>query len=316
MKILFMGTPDIAAQVLSVLADSKHEVLGVFTRPDSVSGRGKKLLPSPVKAVALEHGFLVDEFKSFKDGSAFERIKELNPDAICVVAYGALLPEEVLELPRFGCINVHASLLPRWRGAAPIERCILEGDVETGVSIMQMEAGLDTGPYCVQRAVSIGEKYHEELSHDLAEVGAEALVFALDQIEAGTAKWSVQDDALSNYAAKIDKHELYLDPSDDAETTCRKVRASSDAHPSHAVIEGRNVTVLACEIASVEDAQYFEGLQPGRAVFRAKKLFLMTGNGAVRVTALKPEGKKEMDALSFCAGIQGAKNKIMTWGAM
>ena len=206
MKILFMGTPAIAAKVLSVLADSKHEVLGVFTRPDSVSGRGKKLLPSPVKAVALEHGFPVDEFKSFKDGSAFERIKELNPDAICVVAYGALLPEEVLGFPRFGSINVHASLLPRWRGAAPIERCILEGDVETGVSIMQMEAGLDTGPYCVQRVVSVGEKYHAELSRDLAEVGAEALVCALDQIEAGTAKWSVQDDALSNYAAKIDKH--------------------------------------------------------------------------------------------------------------
>lgn len=316
MKILFMGTPDIAANVLSVLADSKHEILGVFTRPDSVSGRGKKLLPSPVKAVALEHGFPVDEFKSFKDGSAFERIKELNPDVICVVAYGALLPEEVLEFPRFGCINVHASLLPRWRGAAPIERCILEGDVETGVSIMQMEAGLDTGPYCVQRVVSIGEKYHVELSRDLAEVGAEALVFALDQIEAGTAKWEVQDDALSNYAAKIGKHELYLDPSNDAETICRKVRASSDAHPSHAVIEGRKVTVLACEAAAVEDTQFFERFQPGQAAFRAKKLFLMAGNGAVRVTALKPEGKKEMDALAFCAGIQGAKDKIMTWEAM
>ena len=180
MRIVFMGTPAFAADILQGLIESHHEVVGCFTRPDAVRGRGKKLVYSPVKGRAVQAGIPVYEFSSMKSDEAFGALASLRPDAVCVAAYGAILPKRVLELPRFGCLNVHGSLLPRWRGAAPIERAILAGDELTGIGIMQMEEGLDTGDVAEERSISVFGKSSDQLYSELAVLGGEALVKVLD----------------------------------------------------------------------------------------------------------------------------------------
>ena len=193
MRIVFMGTPDFAASVLSELA-SQHEVVAVYTRPDAVRGRGKQLVPSPVKVEACERGIPVFTPKTLRDADEQQALAALEPDVICVAAYGMLLPAEVLSIPEHGCLNVHASLLPRWRGAAPIERAILSGDEEVGVCIMRMEEGLDTGDYCVCRSLEVGDKDVALLTDLLADLGAHALLTALTQLEAGCIRWTRQDE--------------------------------------------------------------------------------------------------------------------------
>ena len=201
MRIVFMGTPDFAASVLSELA-SQHEVVAVYTRPDAVRGRGKQLVPSPVKVEACERGIPVFTPKTLRDADEQQALAALEPDVICVAAYGMLLPAEVLSTPEHGCLNVHASLLPRWRGAAPIERAILSGDEETGVCIMRMEEGLDTGDYCVCRSLEVGDKDVALLTDLLADLGAHALLTALTQLEAGCIRWTRQDEEHVTYAEK------------------------------------------------------------------------------------------------------------------
>ena len=313
MRIVFMGTPAIAASVLSSLAGA-HEVIGVLTRPDAVSGRGKKRLPSAVKATALELGLPVFEASSFKDDAVFSHLESLAPDVICVVAYGAILPEKVLSLPKYGCLNVHASLLPRWRGAAPIERAILAGDELAGVCIMRMEKGLDTGAYCERREVSVAGKSQQQLTSELASVGSEALITALSHIEGGSVSWVEQDERNVTYAEKIQKGELDVSPDDSAVVFTRKVLASSEAHPSRCVIDGKRVLLLCAMVADDEASHDACGeLNPGEAVFRFKRLLLKTVSGTVEVSKVKPEGKKEMDSKAFCAGIQNVKTKVMEW---
>ena len=221
----------------------------------------------------------------------------LAPDAICVAAYGCILPREVLEIPRYDCLNVHASLLPRWRGAAPIERAILAGDEQTGVCIMRMEEGLDTGPYCVRRATEVEGKSAAELTDELANLGARALLTGLSVVEQGGAEWTFQDDAAATYAEKLAKDELYPDPAEPAAAMVRKVLASSEAHPARAVIAGRSATVERVALPDDERAAALcDGLEQGAVRFAAKRLFLGTGDGAVEVLSLKPDGKKSMDA--------------------
>ncbi|MBC5583139.1 methionyl-tRNA formyltransferase [Eggerthella sp. NSJ-70] len=313
MRVVFMGTPEFAATILDDLVE-QHDVVAVYTRPDAVRGRGKRLEPSPVKAVAERHGLRVLTPRTLRDEEAQRELAAFEPDVVCVAAYGAILPKAVLDIPRFGCLNVHASLLPRWRGAAPIERAILAGDAEAGVCIMRMEEGLDTGAYCVCRTADVGGKSAAELTDELADLGSHALLTALVHVERGAAEWTEQDEALVTYASKIEKRELDLSPADDAAAAARKVQASGSAHPSRATVAGRGVTVL--EARAPEDAvgrELAAGLAPGAVRFAGKRLFLGMADGALEVGALKPDGKQAMDARSFAAGVQGIKDGGLTW---
>lgn len=308
MRVVFMGTPELAARILDDLAGA-CEVAAVFTRPDAVRGRGKRAVPSPVGVLAEERGIPVHKPRTLKDPAVLALLEGLHPDAICVAAYGALLPREVLELPPLGCFNVHASLLPRWRGAAPLERAILAGDAETGVCIMRMEEGLDTGPFCRCGSVALDGLDLQGLQKALAELGSRLLLESLQAAKDGTLRWTAQDGAAACYADKIRKGELFLDPADDAQTLLRKVRASSDAHPAKATVAGRPITVLAaqpCGKAAGAPA-------PGRAAFAAKRLLLGASDGAVELLEVKPDGKRAMAAAAFAAGLQGHAGDDMEW---
>lgn len=314
MRIVFMGTPEFAATILEDLVQH-HEVLAVYTRPDAVRGRGKIKESSPVKKTAEQLGIPVFSPISLCDQAVIDHTRQLEPDVICVAAYGALLPSEILSIPRHGCLNVHASLLPRWRGAAPIERAILSDDEETGVCIMIMEEGLDTGDYCICRTAYIEDKTFVELSDELANLGSQALLTALVHIEEGAVEWTQQEEATVTYAAKVEKRELNIDPHDTARTAVLKVRASSDAHPSRCVLADRTITLL--EVSEIREddpiMEHIAHLQPGETTFVHKRLCMGVKDGVIEVHRVKPDGKKSMDAKSFAAGIQNIKNNILGW---
>lgn len=314
MRVVFMGTPDLAARILCTLAE-RHDVAAVFTRADAVRGRGNKAVPSPVKVAAQNRGIPVYSPASLKDGEVLSLLRGIGPQAICVAAYGMMIPREILGLPQFGCLNVHASLLPRWRGAAPIERAVLAGDEWAGVCIMRMEETLDTGDYCLASSVEIGRKDAASLSAELADLGGHALADALDALEQGRSiEWAVQDEEKAVYAHKIGKGELDLDPMESAVDADRKVRAASDSHPARAIIAGKQVSVLQavpCEDEAL--ASDLEYLLPGQARYYQKKLFLRCGDGLLQLLRLRPSGKSDMDAASFAAGIQGSKKNILAW---
>lgn len=316
MRIVFMGTPAFAATILDQLAQS-YEVVGVFTQPDAIRSRGKKLEPSPVKRTALSHEIPVFEYATFKDNDAFDQLEGLAPDVICVAAYGVLLPASVLDLPRFACLNVHGSLLPRWRGAAPIERAILAGDEQIGVCIMQMEEGLDTGAYCASRVVPRGHRSASELTEELASLGAQALIEVLEDLEEGTLAWTSQDEAQATYAHKIEKGELDIAPWMSANEALLKIRASSENHPAKCSIGGKDVTIVSAALAdSGADApQAIEQIEAGQVLFVAKRLYLGFSDGALELICVHPSGKKQMSARDFAAGLQGVKRGEVRWGA-
>lgn len=317
MRIVFMGTPAFAAVILEDLIQH-HEVVAVYTRPDAVRGRGRKLEPSPVKKAADRLGLPVLTPKTLRDDDVRLTLRSFEPDVICVAAYGAILPKEVLELPRYGCLNVHASLLPRWRGAAPVERAILAGDAETGVCVMRMEEGLDTGPYCVCRTADIGEKRVPELTDELAGLGSHALLTALVHVECGADDWTDQNEDEVTYASKIERGELDLAPSDDVTLLLRKVQASSDAHPSRAMIAERRVTILSVRGVDADEhaRDLVEGMNPGSVRFVGKQLFIAGSDGSVEVRSLKPDGKQAMEARAFAVGVQGIKDGALRWESL
>lgn len=313
MRIVYMGTPEFAAHILLELKE-QHDIVAVYTRADAVRGRGKKLVPSPVKQVALDAGISVFTPRTLRDEAEIERLRALEPDAICVAAYGMILPQAVLDIPQYGCLNVHASLLPKWRGAAPIERAILAGDEEAGVCIMRMEAGLDTGDYCISRSCQIGSLSAAQLTEELADKGALALLSALYAIEQGVVRWTSQDDAQATYAAKIEKGELNVSPADAADVNLRRVQASGAAHPARVSIAGKSATITearaACALPGFEP---IETLEAGRVAFMQKKLFLGCAQGAFEVVEIKPDGKNAMSAAAFASGIQNIKSGAITW---
>jgi methionyl-tRNA formyltransferase len=226
LRIVFAGTPDFAATHLTALLDSPHEIIAVYTQPDRPAGRGKKLAASPVKQLAALHELPVYQPQNLKDANTQAELASLQPDLMIVVAYGLLLPQAVLDIPRIGCINVHASLLPRWRGAAPIQRAIEAGDTETGVCIMQMEAGLDTGPVLSKLTCPILPTDTGGTLHDrLAVLGPQALLTTLDQLAAGNIVAEKQDDTLATYARKLGKEEAHLDFTRPASALCLQIRA-------------------------------------------------------------------------------------------
>jgi methionyl-tRNA formyltransferase len=296
LKIVFAGTPDFSVPALDALLTSGHDVIAVYTQPDRPAGRGRKLTASPVKARALEHGIPVHQPLSLKRPEEQERLAALAPDVMVVVAYGLLLPPAVLAIPRLGCVNIHASLLPRWRGAAPIQRAILAGDAETGVTLMQMEKGLDTGPMLATVRCPIGPDDTAETLHDrLAALGAEALVPTLERLDRGEITAEPQDDTQACYAAKLDKAEAVLDWRRPAVELERQVRAFN---PWPVAQTGFQERVLRVWQARALDEEHTAA--PG-AVLRAGKagIDVAAGRGVLRLLSVQLPGKRPMDAAAF-----------------
>ena len=302
MRVLFMGTPNFAVPSLEAL-DKNFKVVAAVTRPDAVRGRGKKLVPSPVKVAAQERNIPVIEASRITP-EVLQQLKDLAPDVICVAAYGALLPDSVMEIAP--TVNVHGALLPRWRGAAPIQRAILAGDERAGVSIMQVVHELDAGDYSLTGSVEIADKPAPILMDELAQLGADLLVDALNAMEAGTLEWQAQDESLVTYAQKIAKQEMALDPALTAADNARKVQASMDAAPSRAVVAGKALRVMRARVSRQPEA-----VEPGRVALVHKALLLGCSDGALELLEVKPDGKREMDAAAWARGLHDVKNA--TW---
>jgi len=249
LRIVFAGTPEFAAEHLKALLDSPYEIVAVYTQPDRPAGRGQKLMPSPVKQLALEHGIVVLQPPTLRNAEAQAELAALKPDLLVVVAYGLILPQVVLDIPRLGCINSHASLLPRWRGAAPIQRAVEAGDSESGVTVMRMEAGLDTGPMLLKSVTPISAEDTGGTLHDrLAELGPPAVLQAIAGLAAGTLDGEIQDDSLATYAHKLNKDEARIDWNRPAVELERLIRAFNPWPISHSTLSGEALKVLAASV--------------------------------------------------------------------
>jgi len=251
LKIVFAGTPHFAAHHLQVLVDSEHEIVAVYTQPDRPSGRGKKLTPSPVKTLALAHNVTVEQPQSLKTENAQDVLRSYDADVMIVVAYGLLLPEVVLAIPRYGCLNVHGSLLPRWRGAAPIQRAIEMGDSETGITIMQMDKGLDTGDMLHKVTCAISTDETTASLHDkLMTLGAPALLHVLTQLPAASLQPEVQNNDLASYAAKITKEEAAINWQEPAMVIEKKIRAFNPFPMAYSFLGGNRIKIHHAEVCS------------------------------------------------------------------
>ncbi|CUX96508.1 methionyl-tRNA formyltransferase [Candidatus Doolittlea endobia] len=297
LRIIFAGTPDFAAHHLDALMRAKQQVVGVFTQPDRPAGRGNHLTPSPVKKLAKWHNLPVFQPASLCTAAGEWSVAELNADIMVVVAYSMILPQAVLALPRLGCINVHGSLLPRWRGAAPIQRAVLAGDDRTGVTIMQMDAGLDTGDVLHKVVCTIQPNdTSASLYAKLAKIGSEALLFTLTQIAAGRVVTEQQDDALATYAKKLSKEEARLDWQLPAAQLERCIRAFNPWPISYFSLAGQSIKIWA---GSADEGQ-MSSHAPGTilTVDRAG-IHVATGDGVLTLTQLQPAGKKAMSIQSL-----------------
>lgn len=296
LRIVFAGSPDFAATILSAMLAAKHHIAAVYTQPDRPAGRGRKPRPSAVKQLALDAGIAVQQPESLKSAAVQETLRALKPDLMVVVAYGLLLPEAVLGIPRLGCINVHASLLPRWRGAAPIQRAILHGDSETGVTIMQMERGLDTGPMLHKVSTPIANNDTAQSLHDrLAQLGAKALLQVLDSYAQGGPNAEVQDAAKASYAEKLSKAEAELDWNASAETLARAVRAYNPWPVAYTHWQGEPLRVWQAHAVDERTREL-----PGMVLGQDKAgISIATGQGVLVVDQLQLPGKRSMTAAEF-----------------
>ena len=299
MKMIFMGTPDFAVCSLEALINAGHEVTCVVTQPDRQRGRGKDLTQSPVKECALKHGIPVFQPQKIKDPEAVEKLREYEADIFVVAAFGQILSEEILNMPKFGCINVHASLLPHLRGAAPIQWSILNGDSVTGVTIQQMEKGLDTGDILLADKIPIDEnETGDSLFDKLMKLGAELAVRVLPMIEQGTVLAQKQDESKATYAGKITKDMGLIDWSDDAQKIARYVRGLNPWPSAYTYKDGKML-----KIWRAEAVQGVQNTSAGQVVNVLADAFdVATGDGALRIYELQLEGKKRMDAADFMRG--------------
>jgi len=293
LRIVFAGTPDFAARHLQALLNSEHEVIAVYSREDKPAGRGKKLTASPVKKLALEHDLPVYQPRTLRDEQAQAELAALNADVMVVVAYGLILPKAVLDTPRLGCVNVHGSILPRWRGAAPIERAVWAGDTETGVTIMQMDEGLDTGDMLKIATLPIEETdTSASLYTRLAELGPQALIDCLNDMANGIILAEPQNDAKANYAEKLTKQEAKIDWTQDAAFIGRCIRAFNPRPVSYFTLGEQNIKVWQANVLDIDvDAI------PGTVINTDKHgIQVATGKGVLQLTQLQPPGKKAMQA--------------------
>lgn len=305
MRIIFMGTPDFAVQVLQALLQSEHEVIGVYTQPDKPKGRGKSMQYTPVKELALEHQIPVYQPAKIREPQVIEELKQLKPDVIVVVAFGQILPEAVLQIPPYGCVNVHASLLPKYRGAAPIQWAILDGEQESGVTTMYMAKGLDTGDMIEQTVVPIAPKETGGSYHDkLAAAGAELCLSTLHKLENGTAERIPQDDEQSCYAHMLNKSMGNLDFHKSAVELERFIRGLNPWPSAYSKINGKNIKIYEADIvaeAALSDSDKQE--EAGTVLAVDKQTFVVRcGDGALKIRSLQLEGKKRMDTAAFLLG--------------
>lgn len=296
-SIVFAGTPEFAVPALERLVQSGHRPTAVYTQPDRPAGRGRQPRPGAVKTAALRHGLMVHQPESFKSEESRARLAALKPDLMIVIAYGLILPQTVLDIPRFGCWNIHASLLPRWRGAAPIQRAIEAGDSHTGVCIMQMEAGLDTGPVLHSLETEIDPADTGGSLHDrLAELGADALLQVLEQATRGAMPEArSQDDSKALYADKLSKDEARLDWSLPAIDLERQIRAFNPWPVSWTILSGKRLRVWAGEVASATSHQ-----APGTIISADRSgIAVSTGAQTLLITQVQAEGGRRMSSAEF-----------------
>ncbi len=298
MKIVFMGTPDFAVPCLKVLAESSHEVSAVFTQPDKPKGRGYKMIPTPIKSVALEYGLPVYQPLSLRKGDdaqqAMEILKNISPDLIVVTAYGQILPKEILELPKYKCINIHASLLPKYRGAAPINWCLLNGETQTGVTSMLMSEGLDTGDMLIKKSTDIDEnETYQELYSRLAEMGGEVLMETIEAIEKGTLCPQKQDDSLSCYSPMIRKEMSALDFSKSVQEIHNTIRGVT----GFTLLNGKRLKIFKSEIVlGNSDAE-------NGTIVNSDNFTVKCGDGGlIKFDEIQLEGSKRMKTADFLRG--------------
>ncbi len=300
MRIIYMGTPDFAVPTLETLIQSKHEVIAVITQPDKPKGRGKAMQFPPVKNKALEYGIPVYQPVKVRDPSFIEQMKEWEPDAIVVAAFGQILPKAVLDLPRYGCINVHASLLPKYRGAAPIQWAIINGEKETGITTMFMDVGLDTGDMLKKAVIPIEAKETGESLHDkLAALGGPLILETLEELENGTAVRTKQDDAQSCYAKMLTKSLGNIDWSQSAVQIERLIRGLNAWPSAYTKWEDKTLKIWAADVIDGNK----EGAVAGEVVERQKKaLIVQTGEGRLSLKEVQLQGKKRMEIDVFLRG--------------
>lgn len=310
MKVLFMGTPDFAVPTLRAICENGYDVIGVITQPDKPKGRGHHLMPPPVKEYALERGLPVYQPMTLKGDEFAALLSTLDPEVIVVVAYGKILPVNVLEYPKYKCVNVHGSLLPEYRGAAPMQRAIIDGKSETGITTMLMAAGLDTGDMLLKETVKIGEDDNFEDIHDrLSVVGASLLIKTLKGLENGSIIPEKQDESLSTYAAKIEKNDCELDFSLDAKTIHDLIRGLSPIPLSFThTPDGKLLKVVK---SRVEDYEKTVKALPGTVLSVGDDIKVVCGRGVLSLLTVVPEGKGRMSAADFVRGRKIAEGDLL-----
>ena len=300
MRIVFMGTPDFAVAALEALHEASHDIVGVYTRMDTPKNRGMKMLPPPVKVKALEYGIPVYQPKNLRGENTQQELRDMNPEVIVVAAYGRILPQAVLDIPKYGCLNIHASLLPKYRGASPINACILHGETEAGVTIMQMDAGLDTGDMMLPVATEMLPDESCGSLHDrLAKIGGEAIVKALELLEKGELKGEPQPETGFTYAPMIQTADCKIDFTKSAKEVSCAIRAYDPAPGAFATLGGDKMKLFG---ASLEQAEGVCGT-PGTILKNDKKgIVVACGQGTVRIGTVQGAGGKKMPADAFFRG--------------
>ena len=298
MRLIFAGTPEFAATALQALVQAGHEIALVLTQPDRPAGRGMRLKPSAVKMLALRHELPLAQPKTLNDVPTQMALTALGVDAMIVVAYGLILPQAVLDIPRFGCFNIHASLLPRWRGAAPIQRALLAGDAETGITIMQMDAGLDTGALLLRRGIPIAPQDTAQTLQDaLAAVGATSILDTLRLLAQNQLIAQAQDESRATYAAKITKEEARLDWSQNAATVERAIRAYNPVPGAFTLRDGASLKLWAATTTART------GIPGTVLTVDTDGVVVACGQGALRITELQRAGGKRLGVAPFLAGV-------------
>lgn len=299
LRVVYMGTPEFAVPALEVLSASPHDVVGVFTNPDRPSGRGKRLTPSPVKRFAVDHSIPAFQPERVRrNAEALDTLCGWEPDVVVVTAYGQILPQTILDVPRLGCVNIHASLLPRHRGAAPLNWCIIRGDEETGVTTMLMEAGLDTGPMLLQERTPIGELETAGELHDrLAQIGAQMIVPTIEGLADGSIEPKRQDDTLATYAPMMSKETGRIDWTAPAEDVANLVRGVNPWPGAFATLSGDRIKIHLARVVAGSAA-------PGEVVDSDRRLVVACGEEAVEILRLQAPGARAMDAQAFLNGAE------------